>query len=73
LFTLLIPVNEACSKAQEPEENHGCFYVTNGFGLDGSTEVRAETVVSGLEVPWAIAFLPGGDLLVTNGRGGSGW
>ncbi|MFP3939412.1 MAG: PQQ-dependent sugar dehydrogenase [Thermoanaerobaculia bacterium] len=32
-------------------------------------EVRAEEVVDGLEVPWGIAFLPQGDLLVTERPG----
>jgi glucose/arabinose dehydrogenase len=31
--------------------------------------LKAETVVSGLEVPWGIAFLPGGDWLVTERPG----
>ena len=31
--------------------------------------VRAETVVSGLEVPWSFAFLPGGDVLVSERPG----
>ena len=45
----------------------GCELVPAGqFGPVSQEEVRAETVVSGLEVPWAIAFLPGSrDLLVT--------
>ncbi|WP_205624725.1 PQQ-dependent sugar dehydrogenase [Vulgatibacter incomptus] len=35
------------------------------YGPDGTVPVRAETVVSGLTVPWAIAFLPDGAMLVT--------
>src|SRR3954462_2968816 len=42
-----------------------CDEVTEGIGPVGATPVRAEIVVRGLEVPWGIAFLPGGDLLVT--------
>ena len=49
----------------------GCELVPAGqFGPVSQEEVRAETVVSGLEVPWAIAFLPGSrDLLVTERPG----
>lgn len=46
-----------------------CILVDDGFGPEGSVEVRAEEVVSGLEVPWGIAFLPDGDLLVTERSG----
>ena len=31
--------------------------------------VRVERVVGGLENPWSVAFLPGGDLLITEKRG----
>lgn len=46
-----------------------CQLVAEGFGSTGSVPVRAETVVTGLEVPWGIAFLPDGDLLVTERPG----
>src|SRR5262249_37368557 len=46
-----------------------CELVSSDFGPDGTVPVLAETVVSGLEVPWSIAFLPGGDLLVTERPG----
>lgn len=46
-----------------------CLLVENGFGSAGQVNVRAETVVSGLEVPWGIAFLPKGDMLVTERAG----
>jgi aldose sugar dehydrogenase len=32
-------------------------------------DVRVEEVVTGLEVPWGMAFLPGGDILVTEQPG----
>src|SRR5437773_2250433 len=39
------------------------------WGPDGKVPLRAETVVSGLEVPWSFAFLPGGDVLVSERPG----
>lgn len=46
-----------------------CTLVEDGHGPDGIAGVRAEVVVSGLEVPWGLAFLPDGDMLVTERRG----
>lgn len=36
---------------------------------DSDKVVRVDTLASGLEVPWAIAFLPNGDLLFTERQG----
>lgn len=38
---------------------------TDPTALPVSTAVRAVSVTEGLEAPWGMAFLPGGDLLVT--------
>jgi len=39
------------------------------FKSDGGPAYRVVTVVEGLQDPWSIAFLPGGDLLVTEKPG----
>ena len=40
------------------------------FGVaDGQVRFRVETVANGLEVPWAFAWLPNGDMLFTERRG----
>lgn len=46
-----------------------CQLVENGFGSPGQVKVRVEEVVSGLDVPWGIGFLPNGDMLVSERSG----
>ncbi|NUP08036.1 MAG: PQQ-dependent sugar dehydrogenase [Polyangiaceae bacterium] len=46
-----------------------CQLVESGFGEAGTAAIRVEVVASGLEVPWGIAFLPDGDMLVTERPG----
>lgn len=59
-----------CNQSSTPANTaQHCNYVEQGYGPEGTVDVRAETVVSGLEVPWAIAFLPEGHLLVTERSG----
>lgn len=54
---------------QASTSSPSCTLVENGFGATGQVAIRAETVVAGLEVPWGIAFLPNGDMLVTERAG----
>lgn len=46
-----------------------CTLVEKGFGAQGRVNVRVEEVVTGLDVPWGIAFLPNRDLLVSERSG----
>lgn len=46
-----------------------CLLVDDDFGPKGQVPVRVEVVAKGLEVPWGIGFLPGGDMLVTERPG----
>ena len=47
----------------------GCQFVQTGYGPTGTVSVTAEKVITGLEVPWGLAFLPSGDMLVTERPG----
>ena len=56
-------------RASAMQRAPGCILVGSGWGPDGATAIRVERVASGLEVPWGIAFLPGGDALFTERPG----
>src|SRR3954471_15556365 len=59
-----------CASGPAPQAlDAPCLVVAEGYGPPGMAPLKAETVVSGLEVPWGIAFLPGGDWLVTERSG----
>ena len=42
---------------------------SDAWGPEGKIPLRAETVVSGLEVPWSFAFLKDGDVLISERPG----
>ena len=66
LFTAVISISLTfgCNGA----EPTGSSVPVNGSTSD-QAQFRVETVASGLEVPWAIAFLPGGNILFTERPG----
>ncbi|WNG61486.1 PQQ-dependent sugar dehydrogenase [Archangium gephyra] len=46
-----------------------CILVEDDFGPDGTVPITVDVVAEGLEVPWGIAWLSGGDALVTERPG----
>jgi glucose/arabinose dehydrogenase len=46
-----------------------CLLVDRDYGPDGRVPIRVEAVVTGLEVPWGLAFLPDGGMLLTERPG----
>ncbi|MEP7220156.1 MAG: PQQ-dependent sugar dehydrogenase [Bacteroidota bacterium] len=60
----LIPILIGCSK---PPPGKGAGEVS--ATPDSSVRFRVETVAAGLEIPWAMAFLPDGRMLVTERPG----
>lgn len=57
------------TSAQAVAQTATCNLVESGFGPQGQVNVRVEEVATGLEVPWGIAFLPNGNMLVTERPG----
>lgn len=72
----LTPAEQATSNLQETtaqqpisESDRDCTLVEEGFGDTGTVNIQVEEVATGLEVPWGIAFLPDGEMLVTERAG----
>jgi aldose sugar dehydrogenase len=61
------PQQTQANQATTPQAS--CRLIESGFGSPGQVNVRAEEVVSGLDVPWGIGFLPNGDMLVSERSG----
>ena len=59
----IVPVAASSKSAQGDVD--ACVYVERAAGEQGAVPLRVEVVAKGLDVPWGIAFLPGGDMLVT--------
>jgi len=66
---LLLLIVACGAEARAASRAPNCTLVAEDSGPDGKTAIRVEVVARGLEVPWALAFLPGGDLLVTERPG----
>lgn len=57
------------AQAQPSGGGHSCVLVEGEPGPVGDVSVKVEVVAEGLEVPWGIGFLPGGDILITERPG----
>ena len=54
---------------QEPSSTASCRSISGEAGRPGEVELHVEVIADGLEIPWGLAILPSGDLLVTERPG----
>src|SRR5690242_9326428 len=67
----LVLVLAACQSRSEadPRRDPRCVQVDYGYGRTSEVPLVADVVASGLEVPWGLAFLPDGSMLVSERAG----
>jgi len=63
------PKSSGTDLAAVPLRSNECNLVESGFGTPGASKIKVEEVANGLEAPWGMAFLPNGELLVTERSG----
>ncbi len=61
-----VTANEPTAAASEPAQ---CRLVQDAPGQPGEVKLHVEVIVDGLEIPWGLAILPNGDLLLTERPG----
>lgn len=58
----------ACNRSPKGPQAPTCA-LHESLGADGPLKLKVETVASGLEVPWSLAFLPNGDAWIAERPG----
>ena len=65
----LLAICTSCRTDKTEVSAPDCLLVEDDFGPQGTVPLTVDVVAEGLEVPWGIAWLPGGDALVTERPG----